>query len=45
MPQTCLETALQNIKKDNKEHIKPEKQNLNKVFVPHHCHCSHLTLV
>ena len=25
-------------KKYNKEHIKIENQNLNKVFVPHHCH-------
>ena len=31
-------TTLFRHKKYNKEHIKIENQNFNKVFVPHHCH-------
>ena len=34
-PSLALES---NLKKDNKEHVKIENKNFNKVFIPHHCH-------
>ena len=43
----CRHRFRKQSRKDNKEHIKIENQNFNKVFVPHHCHSTlfvrHLT--
>ena len=40
MPQPSfdIKSFTKQSKKDNKEHIKIENQNFNKVFVPRHCH-------